>query len=150
MPAKVRIQANDFDVSAEYDALKEVNTPYGAIATFVGLVRDFDNRSLDAIELECYESMAQKSLAAIAQKALARFGVNQLTIIHRTGRLAVNEQIVFVGVSSKHRRSAFDCVNFVMDLLKTETPFWKKEITASGEHWVDMKESDAARRSLWE
>lgn len=150
MGIHVVIQTTDFDVNHEYQTLRNPDEPYGAIVTFVGLVRDFSDQSLQAIELECYESMAQKILESIAETAYDRFDVSQLSVIHRTGRLLVSDQIVFIGVSAKHRRSAFDCANFVMDFLKTKAPFWKKEITTTDEHWVEMKESDSARRRIWE
>lgn len=144
--ALVSVQTADFDAGAEMAALS--GSSVGAVASFVGRVRDPDG-SLIAMTLEHYPGMTERALQQIIAAALARWRLADVRIIHRVGRLLPGEQIVFVGVSSAHRGEAFAACEFVMDYLKTRAPFWKKEETATGAHWVDARESDAAAAAKW-
>lgn len=139
----IRIQQNDFHLAEEYEKLMQPKHT-GAIVTFVGRVRDFA-QDKQTLTLQHYPGMTEKSLAAIENEAHQRWKLLSTTIIHRVGQLHVDEQIVFVGVSSPHRKDAFSACEFIMDLLKTEAPFWKKE----GTHWVDAKSSDTAAAQAW-
>lgn len=146
----VRVQELDFDLGAEYAALRSQAKDIGAIVTFSGLVREFDNgERLQAMSLEHYPGMTEKALQKIEQQARERWRLDQVSIIHRVGRLAAQEQIVFVGVSSAHRKDAFEAAQFVMDYLKTQAPFWKKEITDNGEQWVEAKSTDDEAAKRW-
>ncbi|MCW8194301.1 molybdopterin synthase catalytic subunit MoaE [Proteobacteria bacterium 005FR1] len=146
----VKIQRQDFDLSAEYEALRRDSRSPGAIVTFTGLVRDTSKHQLiTAMELEHYPGMTEKSLSAIIDDARARWDVDQVSVIHRIGRLLPDEQIVFVGVSSSHRAAAFSACEFIMDFLKTRAPFWKKEFTEQGSYWVDAKDSDRDAADRW-
>lgn len=144
--ALVSVQTADFDAGAEMAALS--SSSVGAVASFVGRVRDADG-SLIAMTLEHYPGMTEKALHQIIAAALARWRLAHVRIIHRVGRLLPGEQIVFVGVSSAHRGEAFAACEFVMDYLKTRAPFWKKEETATGAYWVDARESDDAAAAKW-
>ena len=143
----VRVQPGTFDPGAEAAALERAA---GAVATFTGLVRSEDGR-LAALELEHYPGMAEAALQRVAQEAAARWPLTALTLVHRHGRLAVGERIVFVGAASRHRDAAFDAARFVMDYLKTDAPFWKKEHPADGSDggWVDAKGADDKARAKW-
>jgi len=144
----ISIQTDDFDVSAEYDALRSQHSS-GAIVTFCGLVRDLDHElSVDAIELEHYPGMTEKSLQEIISQAQKRWVIQAVKVIHRIGKLQANDQIVFVGVSSAHRKEAFAACEFIMDFLKTRAPFWKKQYEGNKTHWVEAKitDQDAAKR----
>ncbi|WP_108649478.1 molybdopterin synthase catalytic subunit MoaE [Dongshaea marina] len=146
----ISVQTECFDVSAEHARLAA--TPQsGAVVTFCGLVRDF-NRSegVSALTLEHYPGMTEKCLQEIEAQARERWPVNDCTLIHRVGRLEANEPIVFVGVSSAHRKAAFEACEFMMDYLKTRAPFWKKEQSDSGEHWVEAKDSDQQAAERWQ
>ncbi len=147
----IRIQQEDFDVAASYARLRLAQPRQtGAICLFTGLVRDFgDESNVEAIVLEHYPGMTEKSLANIAQRATQRWNIHAYEIIHRTGALQLDDQIVLVGVSAAHRGEAFSACEFIMDFLKTEAPFWKKERHADGEVWVEAKESDAQRKQDW-
>ena len=150
MSVTTRVQAEDFDVSAEYEALRAVTTGAGAIVSFSGLCRDEGGR-LSALELEHYPGMAEKALARTAEAATARFGLAGLTIIHRFGKIAAGENIVLVIAAASHRKAAFEAADFVMDYLKTDAPFWKKEHPKSGDGgWVEAKAGDDAARARWE
>ena len=145
----IKVQAEDFDVGEAYQALA-TNVSTGAVVFFVGLVRDQNlGESVFALELEHYPGMTEKSLQQIAEQAAKRWPIADACIIHRVGKLALNEQIVFVGVNAKHRQAAFDAAQFMMDYLKTQAPFWKKEHTESGATWLDAKESDKLARDKW-
>ena len=144
---KVRVGVEDFDVSAELAALRHSQANAGAAVTFTGIVRG-DGEVL-AMELEHYPRMTEKALEGIVKKARARWAIQDVVIIHRIGRLAVGDQIVLTVVTSAHRREAFVASEFIMDWLKTEALFWKKEITSDGGHWVDARESDDAARDRW-
>ena len=139
----IQIQQQDFNQGAEYERLRLTNC--GAIVTFCGLVREFSDTPDQSLWLEHYEGMAQSILQSLVTQAADRFGIEGATLIHRVGRLQPAEQIVFVGVASRHRRSAFEAAQFIMDYLKTEAPFWKKE----GADWVTAKSSDEEARKRW-
>lgn len=146
----ISIQTGDFDPAAEYQRLKASGAGTGAIATFTGLVRDSGDLSgVEGLYLEHYPGMTEQVIEGLIAEASSRWDVRQARVIHRVGRLALQDQIVFVGVCSAHRSDAFAACQFLMDALKTSAPFWKKEITATGEHWVEQKESDVARSDAW-
>lgn len=146
----IKVQQGSFEMEAEYQRLLKASRSPGAIVTFCGLVRDFsNNQQIVAIELEHYPGMTETVLGGIANEARERWPLDQLNIIHRVGRLEANEPIVFVGVSSAHRAAAFSACEFVMDFLKTQAPFWKKEITPEGSYWVEAKDSDTNAAQRW-
>ena len=147
----VRIQREDFDAGAEIARLRGDDPRIGAVASFVGVARDRnDGTAVSALTLEHYPGMTEKAIGAIVTRAKARWAVFEILVIHRIGELKPLEQIVLVVVTSSHRGNAFAACEFVMDYLKTEAPFWKKEATPEGERWVDARESDDAARSRWE
>ena len=148
MSVTTRVQAEDFDVSAEYEALRAVTTGAGAIVSFSGLCRDEGGR-LSALELEHYPGMAEKALARTAEAATARFNLAGITIIHRFGKITAGENIVLVIAAASHRKAAFEAADFVMDYLKTDAPFWKKEHGPEGGGWVAARESDDTERGRW-
>ena len=122
----------------------------GAVVTFTGCVRLQGERGeLLAMELECYPGMTESSLAAIVEEARQRWELLAVRVVHRVGRLLVGEEIVFVGVSARHRAVAFAAAEFIMDYLKTRAPFWKKEVTADGEYWVEQKQTDEQAVQRW-
>ena len=146
----VRVQTADFDVAREIAALRAGDTGVGALATFVGTVRDMnDSARIDGMTLEHYPGMTEAALAEIVAEARARFDIRDALVIHRVGALAPGDQIVLVAVTSAHRGMAFDACRYVMDLLKTRAPFWKKERTPSGERWVEARESDEKAAQRW-
>lgn len=146
----ISVQSEDFDVAAEYAALRDSGAGTGAIATFIGLVRDSgDLQGVTGLYLEHYPGMTEQVIQGLIDDASKRWDVRKARVIHRIGRLTLCDQIVFVGVCSAHRGDAFAACEFIMDALKTSAPFWKKEITSDGEHWVEQKESDLARSGDW-
>ena len=146
----IRVQNQDFDLGAEVDALRRDNPKIGAIASFVGLVRDInDGAGVSTLTLEHYPSMTEKALAGIVDQAGTRWDVIDATVIHRVGELKPTDQIVLVVVASGHRGDAFQACEFIMDYLKTQAPFWKKESTHGGERWVEARESDDAAMLRW-
>jgi molybdopterin synthase catalytic subunit len=146
----ISIQAEDFDVSQQLALLRQQSPRVGAIASFVGIVRDLnDGNDVSSLELEHYPGMTEKSIAAIIEQAQQRWQLYGTTVIHRIGQMAVTEQIVLVAVSSMHRGDAFAACEFIMDYLKTQAPLWKKELTASGSRWVDARNSDQAALQRW-
>ncbi|MBL0125744.1 MAG: molybdopterin synthase catalytic subunit MoaE [Betaproteobacteria bacterium] len=148
---KISIQTADFDVGAECTALRAGNAKIGAIASFVGLVRDINEGSgVSTLTLEHYPGMTEKALSAIVSRAQSRWDVLDCTVIHRVGDLAPTDQIVLVIVASGHRGDAFAACEFIMDFLKTDAPFWKKEQTPQGERWVDSRDSDATAALRWQ
>lgn len=149
MNIAVRVQAEDFDLSAEYQALRN-NSAYGAIVTFTGLVRELQQSTLTGMTLEHYPGMTESALQKIAEDAYDRWQPGAIRIIHRTGHLQLNDQIVFVGVAAAHRAAAFSAAEFIMDYLKTSAPFWKKEHSSSGDTWVEAKEQDVLARQRWD
>lgn len=147
----VRIQHEDFDAGAEIARLRAGDGRIGAVASFVGVARDRnDGAAVSTMVLEHYPGMTERAIAAIVERAKARWQVVDILVIHRVGMLEPLDQIVLVVVTSRHRGDAFAACEFVMDYLKTEAPFWKKESTPAGERWVDARESDDAARSRWE
>ena len=146
----IRIQHQDFDIGAETALMRQLGNDTGAIVTFSGLVREFqDEQPIKALFLEHYPGMTDKSLHDIATQAAARWPLSGITVIHRIGELKPGEQIVFVAVSSAHRGAAFAAGEFLMDYLKTRAPFWKKCLLADGSHWVAAKDSDQAASERW-
>lgn len=147
----VRVQREGFDCGSEIARLSG-NPACGAVVSFSGLVRDYgDRQEIAALELEHYPGMTEKSLHAIIEQARSRWQLQAATIIHRVGRLALGEAIVLVVTASSHRKDAFAAAEFLMDFLKTEAPFWKKEIQQDGSaHWVDAKHSDQAAIGRWQ
>jgi molybdopterin synthase catalytic subunit len=146
----VRVQEADFDIGAELAALRAGDARVGALASFLGLVRDInDGTSVSEMTLEHYPGMTEKALEAIVAEAKGRWDLYDVLVIHRVGPLRPCDQIVLVGVTSAHRGEAFAACEFVMDYLKTEAPFWKKEQTPEGSRWVDARESDEAARVRW-
>jgi len=147
---QVRVQTEDFDLSTEVKKLREANPSIGAVVSFLGLVRDLnDGQTVSAMELEHYPAMTEKALADISMQAAARWSVIDSLIIHRVGPLLPLDQIVLVVVASKHRGDAFAACEFMMDYLKTQAPFWKKEQTDAGARWVDARESDESALNKW-
>jgi molybdopterin synthase catalytic subunit len=147
----VRVQTADFDVAREIAALRAGDARVGAVASFIGTVRDVnDAAAVSTMTLEHYPGMTEKALEAIVAEARARFDILDALVIHRVGALQPTDQIVLVAVTSAHRGDAFDACRFVMDYLKTRAPFWKKEATANGARWVDARASDDAAAARWE
>ncbi|MCR5859136.1 molybdenum cofactor biosynthesis protein MoaE [Mesorhizobium sp. J428] len=147
---EIRIQKEDFDLSAEVSALLAGLGDSGAVVTFSGLCRSEDG-ALAALELEHYPGMAEAEIRRIAEEAAARWPVTALAAIHRVGRIAPGGNIVLVVAASAHRQAAFDAASFLMDFLKSRAPFWKKEHLADGTEggWVDAKESDEEALGRW-
>jgi molybdopterin synthase catalytic subunit len=147
---RIRVQEADFDISAEVAALRADNPKVGAVACFVGAVRDLnEGHTVQTMELEHYPGMTEKALEAIAAQARERWPGSDVLIVHRVGKLLPLDQIVLVATTAVHRAEAFESCAFVMDFLKTQAPFWKKEKTGHGEKWVDARESDDAARARW-
>jgi molybdopterin synthase catalytic subunit len=146
----VRVQDAAFDIGAEIDALRAGDPRIGAIATFVGTVRDAnDGASVATMTLEHYPGMTERALADIVAEAKGRFDIVDALVVHRVGRLVPGDAIVLVAVTGAHRGGAFAACEFVMDYLKTRAPFWKKEATPDGERWVDARASDDAAAERW-
>jgi molybdopterin synthase catalytic subunit len=146
----VRVQTADFDASCEIAALRAGDARVGAVATFIGTVRDVSNTAgVSTLTLEHYPGMTEKALETIVAEARARFDIFDALVIHRVGTLAPTDQIVLVVVTSAHRGDAFDACRFLMDYLKTRAPFWKKEKTPAGERWVDARSSDDEAAARW-
>jgi molybdopterin synthase catalytic subunit len=146
----ISIQTEDFDQAAEYQALRQNREDTGAIATFTGLVRaSGDQTGVTGLFLEHYPGMTEGVIQQLLDQASERWNILGARVIHRVGYLPLGEQIVFVGVASKHRGDAFAACEYVMDALKTSAPFWKKEINQEGEHWVEQKETDLERSASW-
>lgn len=146
---KIQVHEANFDVGEEYRRLAD-DPSFGAVVTFTGLVRELQAARLEAMTLEHYPAMTEHALAAIVKDAKVRWPLGRVTVIHRVGRLTLNEQIVFVGVASAHRNAAFAAAEFIMDFLKTRAPFWKKEHTDQGDYWVAAKTSDAQAAHRWQ
>jgi molybdopterin synthase catalytic subunit len=145
----IRVQATDFSVNDEYQSLSN-DSSAGAVVFFVGKVRDFNQGdAVTGLSLEHYPGMTEKSLEAIVLEAKGRWPILSCRLIHRVGDFALGDQIVFVGVSSPHRQAAFDACAFIMDFLKTQAPFWKKEAIETGTRWVDARESDQSALTRW-
>jgi molybdopterin synthase catalytic subunit len=149
-PARVSIQTADFDLSAEVAALRAGDGGVGAVVSFVGTVRERSgDASISTMELEHYPGMTERAIEAMIDEAQRRFDIRAARVIHRVGPLLPLEQIVLVVVSSAHRGQAFQACEFLMDYLKTQAPFWKKEHSADGAHWVDARVSDDAALKRW-
>ncbi len=145
----VRVQQRDFDIAEVNRELCAGRSDVGAIASFIGLVRDLPKNPLKHMTLEHYPGMTEKSLAKIVDTARERWQILDCAIIHRVGELKPADQIVLVSVLSAHRKDAFAACEFIMDYLKTDAPFWKKETGEQGSQWVDAKHSDAKARDKW-
>lgn len=151
MPApRVSIQTEDFDLSAEIAALRAQDAGIGAVCSFVGTVRDRnDGSDVSAMELEHYPGMTEKAIEVMVDEAFGRFDIRGVRVIHRVGLLSVQDQIVLVAVTSAHRGQSFQACEFLMDYLKTQAPFWKKERTPEGERWVDARVADDTALARW-
>jgi molybdopterin synthase catalytic subunit len=148
---KIQIQEEDFDVSKELELLRVDLPQIGGINVFVGTVRDEHfGQKIEGMVLEHYPGMTEKSLANILDQAQARWQILNATVIHRVGDLRPGEQIVLVAVASSHRGDAFAACEFIMDYLKTSAPFWKKELTPNGAHWVDARITDDECLKKWQ
>ncbi|MDP2786058.1 MAG: molybdopterin synthase catalytic subunit MoaE [Sulfurimicrobium sp.] len=146
----VRVQQEDFDLGAELLALRQGNPKIGAIASFLGLVRDInEGDSVAGMRLEHYPGMTEKALERIVEQASTRWDIFDALVIHRVGDLKPTDQIVLVAVTGAHRGEAFAACEFIMDYLKTQAPFWKREQTPSGTRWVDARESDEKAAERW-
>ena len=146
----VSVQTEDFDAGLEISRLRNARKDNGAVVSFIGLVRDLnEGDQVSQLTLEHYPGMTEKSLEAIVSQAQNRWAIFDAVVIHRVGTLQATEQIVLVAVSSAHRSEAFKACEFIMDYLKTEAPFWKKERTQSGERWLDAKSTDDEARERW-
>jgi molybdopterin synthase catalytic subunit len=151
-PARVSIQTADFDLSAEVAQLRAQNAGIGAVCSFIGTVRDRTVGQIGVIssmELEHYPGMTEQSIEAMIDEAMTRFDILGARVIHRVGLLQPLDQIVMVAVTSAHRGESFQACEFLMDYLKTQAPFWKKEQTAEGARWVDARVSDDAALVKW-
>ena len=146
----VRVQIEDFDVGAEIARLRADDKSVGAIAAFIGTVRDInDNATVSGLTLEHYPGMTEAALEAIVDEAKRRFDIRDALVVHRVGALAPGDQIVLVVVTSAHRGMAFDACAFAMDILKTRAPFWKKERLPDSERWVEARVSDDEAAQRW-
>ena len=147
---RISIQTHDFDVSAELAALRAQDKRVGAVCSFIGTVRDRnDGLSVSSMELEHYPGMTEKAIDAMIDEAMARFDIFGARVIHRVGLLQPLDQVVMVAVTSAHRGESFRACEFLMDYLKTQAPFWKKEETPDGSRWVDARVSDDAALKKW-
>ena len=148
---KIKIQNDDFNVNEETKKLQNEKT--GAIVNFIGTVRGFDektNETINSMTLEHYPGMTELEIENIINESLIKWEISAVTVIHRVGKLMPSDQIVYVGVSSKHRQNAFDSCNFIMDWLKTKAPFWKNEENNNKRKWVAFNSSDADAIKKWE
>ena len=146
----VRVQTADFDVTRELAQLRGSDARVGAVAAFIGTVRDVNaDATVTTMTLEHYPRMTEKALADIVDQAKSRWDIFDALVIHRVGELAPADQIVLVGVTSAHRGDAFAACEFIMDYLKTRAPFWKKESTPEGARWVDARASDDEAAARW-
>jgi molybdopterin synthase catalytic subunit len=150
MAERVSIQTADFDLGAEVAALRAGDGGVGAVCSFVGTVRDrSEGAEVSAMELEHYPGMTEKAIESMIDEAQRRFGIRAARVVHRVGPLDIGDQIVLVAVSSAHRGQSFQACEFLMDYLKTQAPFWKKETTPEGARWVDARVSDDAALQRW-
>jgi molybdopterin synthase catalytic subunit len=147
---KVAVQTDDFDVAFEWQQLRNKGSHIGAITNFIGLMRDINQGdTVSGMFLEHYPGMTESCLHDIVKQAQTRWVLQGITVIHRVGELLPSDQIVFVAVASEHRKEAFSACEFIMDYLKTQAPFWKKEQTTTGNRWVDAKQSDEDTANRW-
>lgn len=150
MTARVSIGPGDFDIAQEVAALRAGDAGVGAVVVFVGTVRDRnDGLDIGRLELEHYPGMTEAAIEAMIDAAMARFDMRAARVVHRVGVLEASAQIVLVAVTSAHRGQAFQACEFLMDYLKTQAPFWKKESTSDGERWVDARAGDDAALERW-
>ncbi|MEY4419968.1 MAG: hypothetical protein RLZZ498_564 [Pseudomonadota bacterium] len=150
MAFTVSIQTQDFDVSQELAMLRAGDARVGAVCTFLGTVRERnDGSAVSSMELEHYPGMTEKSITAMMEEAQQRFDIYAARVIHRVGLLQPEDQIVLVAVTSAHRGESFQACEFLMDYLKTQAPFWKKEVTPEGARWVDARVSDDQALARW-
>jgi len=146
----IRVQVEDFDLSTEIRALRAGNAQVGAVANFVGTVRDInEGDAVHGLLLEHYPGMTEKSLEKIEAQARARWPLENVLIIHRVGQLFPEDQIVLVATASRHREAAIEACAFIMDFLKTHAPFWKKEATPDGQRWVEARQRDTQALEKW-
>jgi molybdopterin synthase catalytic subunit len=149
----IRVQREDFDIGREIEAIGRGNTKVGAVASFVGLMREFhaeaDAPRVSAMELEHYPGMTERKLGEIEAQARARWPLEDCLIIHRYGRLAPGDRIVLVATASAHRQAALEACAFLIDWLKTQAPFWKREETTEGSTWVEAREADDRAADRW-
>ena len=146
----VRVQTEDFDISAEIRALRAGRSDVGAVASFIGVMRDFnDGSGVTELTLEHYPGMTEKSLQQIVDEAHGRWRLQDALVVHRVGRMRPADQIVLVVALSAHREEALAACAFIMDFLKTRAPFWKKERTPEGERWIESRASDDAAAGRW-
>jgi molybdopterin synthase catalytic subunit len=149
-PPRVSIQTEDFDLSTEVNALRAGDKRIGAVCSFVGTVRDRnDGLSVSSMELEHYPGMTEKAIEAMIDAAHVRFDIFGARVVHRVGLLQPLDQVVLVAVTSAHRGQSYQACEFLMDYLKTQAPFWKKEQTPAGARWVDARVSDDAAMAKW-
>ena len=150
MTARVAIQTGNFSLADEVDALRKNDKRVGAICTFTGTVRDRnDGLSVSSMELEQYPGMTEKAIESMIDEAMARFDIFAARVVHRVGLLQPLDQVVMVAVTSAHRGESFKACEFLMDYLKTQAPFWKKEETPDGARWVDARISDDKALARW-
>jgi molybdopterin synthase catalytic subunit len=146
---RIQVQLHDFDPGTEIEALRTASA--GAVVSFVGIARDLSGAfAVERITLEHYPGMTQRSLENIVRKAMARWSLGGVRLIHRYGELSPGDRIVLVATASTHRDAAFDACRFIVDYLKTEAPFWKRESGGAGARWVDARDSDQRARERWE
>lgn len=150
-PANTRVKILDkaFNPAVVSGELTSLDSEHGALVTFTGMVRDLAEKPVNAMFLEHYPGMTEQSLLAIILTARERWALGNVTVIHRVGMLYPGDPIVFIGVSSHHRHAAFDACQFIMDYLKMDAPFWKKEFTPEGERWVETRSSDCDAAQRW-
>lgn len=150
MRNNIAVQEADFDVAIEYAKLVENDVSNGAAVMFCGLVRDVNQgKQVKGLYLEHYPAMTNKVLANLVEQARGRWDLGNVSIIHRVGQLSLADQIVFVGVTSVHRQAAFEACNYLMDTLKTQAPFWKKEQSNDEEYWVEARQTDLQASQKW-
>ena len=150
MAARVSIQTHDFDLGDEIRQLRASDKRVGAVCSFIGTVRDRnDGLQVSSMELEHYPGMTEKAIEAMIDEAVSRFAIFGVRIVHRIGLLQPLDQVVMVAVTSAHRGTSFQACEFLMDFLKTQAPFWKKEVTPEGARWVDARVSDDAALAKW-
>jgi len=149
-PVRVTIQTADFDLGSEVATLRAGDAAVGAVSAFVGTVRDRnDGQGVSSMELEHYPGMTEKAIESMIDEAVRRFAIRGARVVHRVGLLRPLDQIVMVAVTAAHRGEAFQACEFLMDYLKTQAPFWKKEQTPEGARWVDARSSDDAAMARW-
>ena len=147
----IRVQTEPFDTARLLADFGGQAAGAGAIASFTGLVRsENDGATVSGLELDHHPRLTERALAGIGADAVARFELTEIAIVHRHGALAPGEAIVFVAAAAVHRRAAFDAVDYVMDRLKTDVPFWKREQRSDGAHWLDARDSDREARARWD